>query len=199
MAFGSNNTLITRALQRLVPQVSIRLPGFITGNTYDLTFIDEARTPARSKFRLPFAPMIEVTRSNQIIRRSTLRPSRFQVIEGWRTESPSIRISGLIRKEAILLNLEQKPLELLTCIDSLTTNGRDGTGYVENKMLGAMNINKIVVESVHIPNTPSHIDYMYEITAYGVAPYDQLQIEESSGIRDLPSSEQVNTQFGTLG
>ena len=101
MAFGSKNTLITRALQRLVPQVSIRLPGFITGNTYHLTFRDvktgiiggrESQTEAL--FRLPLAPMIEVTRSNQIIRRSTLGPSRFQVIESWREESPLIRISA---------------------------------------------------------------------------------------------------------
>ena len=182
MAFGSNNTLITRALQRLVPQVSIRLPGFITGNTYDLTFVDEGRTLGRRKFRLPFAPMIEVTRSNQIIRRSTLRPSRFQVIESWREESPIIRISGLLRKEAILLNLEQKPLELVSCIDSLTTNGNDGTGYrVDNKMLDAMGIKRIVVESVHFPNTPSHVDQMYEITAYAVAPLDHLEIQRNDG------------------
>ena len=181
MAFGSNNTLITSALQRLVPQVSIRLPGFITGNTYHLTFKDEALPKGNDEFRLPFPPRIEVSRSNQIIRRSTLRPSRFQVIESWRTESPVIRITGLLRKEPIGLNLEQKPLELVSCIDSLTTNGEDGTGYVVvNEMLNAMTIYRIVVESVHFPNTPSHVDQMYEITAYGVAPNDQLEIEKTT-------------------
>lgn len=172
--------LITRALQRLVPQVSIRPPGFITGNTYHLTFKDEALPKGNDEFRLPFPPRIEVSRSNQIIRRSTLRPSRFQVIEGWRTESPSIRIVGLIRTEGEFLRLEMKPLELVTCIDSLTRNGEDGTGYVvTNKMLNAMNIHRIVVESVHFPNTPSHVDQMYEITAYGVEDEDQLEIQEN--------------------
>ena len=100
----------------------------------------------------------------------------------WREESPLIRISGLIRKEAIGLNLEQKPDELLGCIESLTTNGSEGTGYsVDNEMLNAMGITRIVVESVHIPNTPSHIDYMYEITAYGVAPLDHLEIQRNDG------------------
>ena len=48
-------------------------------------------------------------------------------------------------------------------------------------MLDAMGIKRIVVESVHFPNTPSHVDQMYEITAYAVAPLDHLEIQRNDG------------------